>query len=242
MRKLQYGLLFSTVAGICSGQAQAEYLKLYHPKVEKGELSAEADLNYDFDHRNEKDGYFSQVVGFEYGLTNWWQTELSLEIEKAPGDHDRLTNYKWENVFAPWTPGKYWMDVGLYAELEKGRHSDDPYNFETKLLLEKDVGKYANTANLTAAHQFGPHRASSWDTALALQTRYRYDQKFEPGIEYYAEFGAFDDNLSFSEQTHRLGPVVLGKLGRVKYDTGLLFGVSREAPDATVKLNLEYEF
>lgn len=64
MRKLQYGLLFSTVAGICSGQAQAEYLKLYHPKVEKGELSAEADLNYDFDHRSEKDGYFSQVVGF----------------------------------------------------------------------------------------------------------------------------------------------------------------------------------
>lgn len=212
------------------------------PRVEKGELSAEANLNYDFDHRKDMDNYFSQVVGFEYGLTDWWQTELSAEIEKENGDSDQLTNYKFENVFAPWKPGENWMDVGLYVELEKGAHSGDPNNFETKLLLEKDLGKFANTANLKLEHEFGPHHEESWGSGMALQTKYRYNEMFEPGLEYYADFGTFDEKPSFSDQSHQFGPVALGKIGNVKYDTGVLFGVSQAAPDATVKLNLEYEF
>lgn len=246
MKKLKGTFLFFALTGLCSAQgslsARADDLKVYQPRVEKGELAGEANLNYDFDHRDDMNHYFSQVVGFEYGLTDWWQVELAGEIEKENGEHNKLTNYKWENIFAPWKPGENWIDSALYVELEKGAHSEDPDNFETKILLEKDVGKFANTANLKAEHEFGPNHETSWGTGLALQTKYRYDQKFEPGLEYYADFGTFHDKLSFDEQSHQFGPVIEGKIGHVKYDTGAFVGLSKAAPDATIKLNLEYEF
>ena len=134
------------------------------------------------------------------------------------------------------------MDTGLYLELEKGAHKGDSNNFETKLLLEKDIGKFTSTANLKLQHEFGPNAESGWGSGVALATRYRYDKMFEPGIEYYGDFGKFSDNLSFSEQGHQIGPVVQGKIGPVRYDTGVLAGISTEAPDVTAKLNLEYEF
>ncbi|MCB1839399.1 MAG: hypothetical protein KDI61_03935 [Alphaproteobacteria bacterium] len=223
-------------------QAWADNLKIYQPRVEKGELAAEANLNYDFDHRKDKDNYFSQVVGFEYGVNDWWQVELSGEIEKENGKSDKLTNYKWENIFTPWKPGENWMDVGFYVELEKAAHSGDPDNFETKLLLEKDVNDFMNTANLKLEHEFGPHHDTSWGSGIALQSIYRYDEKFEPGFEYYGDFGTFHDKLSFNSQSHQFGPVAQGKIDHVKYDTGLLLGLSDAAADATIKLNLEYEF
>lgn len=227
---------------LTAGMAHADDIKVYSPRVEKGELSAEANLNYSFDHRKEMDNYFSQVVGAEYGVTDWWQTEVSGEIEKEDGSNNQLTNIKFENVFAPWKLGENFIDTGFYLEFEKARHSDDPNNIEAKLLLEKNISNFVNTANLIVAHEVGPNAADGWNTGLALRTKYRYDKAFEPGLEYYADFGNTKDSLAFNEQDHKFGPVIQGQIGKVKYDTGVLFGVSDAAADTTAKVNLEYEF
>ena len=242
MKSFKYALLSCALAATFYVPAYADDLKVYSPRVEKGEFSVEANLNYSFDDKKDLDNYFSQVLGFEYGVNDWWQTEVAGEIEKENGDSDKLTNYKWENIIAPWKPGQNWLDAALYVELEKGAHSGDPNNFETKLLLEKDVNKFVNTANLKLEHEFGPHHEDSWGSGLALSTKYRYDQKFEPGLEYYADFGTFHDDLSFDQQEHMIGPVVKGKINHVKYDAGVLFGMTDASSDTTMKLNLEYEF
>ena len=222
--------------------ARADYLKLYAPKVDKGEFSAEADLNYSQDHRSGQDGYFSQVYGAEYGVTNYWMTELGVEAEKANNDSNtKLTNIKWENIIVPFKPGENWIDTGLYIETEKGATSKDPNNFEAKVLLEKDFGKIANTINAGVSHQFGPNHSKDWNESLAIRTSYKLDREFKPGLEYYADFGNIT-KTSYNEQSHKFGPVFQGKIGKVKYDTGVLFGVSHPAQDTTVKLNLEYEF
>ena len=52
-----------------------------------------------------------------------------------------------------------------------------------------------------------------------------------------------NDSDDFDEQSHRIGPVAYGEIGHgVHYQTGVLFGVSDEAPDAELKAVLEYEF
>ena len=238
----RYALLSCAVAAILTGKAYADDFKVYSPRVEKGEFAAEANLNYSFDHREEQDGYFSQVVGGEYGVNDWWQTELAGEFEKENGDNNKLNNIKWENIIAPWKPGENFVDAGFYAELEKSTHSEDPNNFEAKLLLEKNIDRFVNTANLKLEHEFGNNAEDKWGSGLAWRTKYRYAESFEPGFEYHADFGRFDDGQSFNDQEHLLGPVAEGKFGKVKYDAGVLFGVSDSAPDTTVKLNLEYEF
>lgn len=228
--------------GFMASTAHADNMKVYSPHVEKGEIAAEANLNYNFDHRDETDGYFSQVVGMEYSPTAYWKTELSGEIEKEQGTNNQLTNIKWENVISPWKANENIVDAALYIELETAAKKDEPNNFEAKLLLEKDIDKFANIANIKVQHEFGTNSADSWGSGLALSSHYKYDQKFEPGLEYYGDFGNFSDKLSFNEQEHSFGPGVQGKIGKVKYDTGLLFGVSDAAPDTFAKLNLEYEF
>lgn len=55
---------------------------------------------------------------------------------------------KWENTPAPFKPGKNWIDVGLFIGFEKAVDDELHNNFETKLLLEKGIGKFANKANI----------------------------------------------------------------------------------------------
>jgi hypothetical protein len=140
--------------------AYADDYKVYKPRVTKGEFALEANLNYSADHRKDMDNYFSQVLGFEYGLTDFWQTELSGELEKESGAGDTLTNIKWENILVPFSHGEYWVDAGLYLELEKGVRDSDPNNVEAKLLLEKEFSKLDNTANFIISHEFGPNHST----------------------------------------------------------------------------------
>ena len=243
--KLTLGTLSVAVCALTVGHisaAHADYLKVYSPHIEKGELAAEVDLNYDRDHRADHDGYVSQVVGAEYGVNEHWMTELSAEIEKDPSGSDKLTNIKWENIIAPFKQGELPVDAALYLETEKAAIGGDPDNIEAKLLLEKDSGPFKNQANIGVSKHFGSHSDSAINGSIALRTAYKLDQKFEPGIEYYADLGNLKDSQGFQSQNHQIGPVIQGKIGHVKYDTGFLFGVSDEAPDTTAKLNVEYEF
>lgn len=241
MKHSSFILGFATAA-LAAGAAQADYLKLYAPRVEKGEVAAEADWNISADHRDEKDKYFSQVYALEYGVNDWWKTELGAEIEKENGDSTKLTNLKWENVFAPFKPGENWIDAGLYVELEKAARDHEPNTTEVKLLLEKDVGNWQTIANIGTSREFGQNHSNDWGGSGALRVGYRLNSLFEPGLEYYADVGDINNAGSYADQEHLAGPVIYGKYGKLKYDTGLLFGMSREAPDATAKLNLEYEF
>ena len=242
MKFSNIALLSLLTASTLATTAQADNYKVYQPRITKGEFALEANLNYSADHRSAQDNYFSQVLGFEYGLTDWYKTELSGEIEKENGRSNELTNIKWENIFVPFKHGENWIDVGLYLEMEKAARDGNPNNFEAKLLLEKEFGKFDTTANFVAAHEFGPNHDNAINTGMALQAKYRLDKMFEPGIEYYADFGDSRNYPSYSEQDHKVGPVIEGKIGKVNYSTGVLFGISDMAQDTTYKLNLEYEF
>ncbi|MBU6234545.1 MAG: hypothetical protein KGQ41_01760 [Alphaproteobacteria bacterium] len=241
IKKITY--LSACALALFTAQAKADDISVTAPRVDKGEMSVEAKLNYDVDNNAAQDQYFSQVYGLEYGVTDYWATELAGELEKDPGaDSSRLTNIKWENLIVPFKRGENWADIGVELEVEKAAQSGDPNNIEAKFLVEKDVGNFENIANLKINREFGPNAATGIGRGLALHTSYRLDEKFEPGLEYHADFGQSSDNLSFNEQDHKFGPVVKGKIASVKYDTGILFGVSDAAADTTAKLNLEYEF
>lgn len=242
MKFKKFALVSCAMSCLFATQTHADNLKVYSPRVEKGEIAAEANLNYNFDHRDDQDNYFSQVIGMEYSPTSFWKTELSGEVEKENGSENKLTNIKWENVISPWKPNENIIDAALYVELETATQKDEPNNFEAKILLEKEINNFVNTGNIITSHEFGTNSGNSWNYGLNLRSKYKLDQKLEPGIEYYGDFGSADDNLSFDEQGHSLGPVIQGKIGKVKYDTGILLGISDAAPDTTAKLNLEYEF
>lgn len=215
--------------------------KVYTPYVEKGELELESRTGYDIDEDSDVDGAFKQKLAVGYGVTDYWFTEIYGEWEKEgkKGANTEFTAIEWENKFQLTNPGEYWADFGGILEYVHDTNSGRD-KVEVKGLVAKDVGKFSHTANAIVERKVGGGASAKTEYGTAFNSRYRYSKNFEPGIEMYNDFGDFAGD--FDDHKHMIGPVAQGKiLNNIGYDAGVLFGVSDAAPDATLKLILEYE-
>jgi hypothetical protein len=242
MKALRHAAFLIPFYALFISHAYADDYTVDSPEVDQGEAYALANLNYSTDNRKNLDHYMSQVYGAGYGVTNFWATEIDAEIEKSSTISTRLTTLKWVNIIVPFKPGEYWIDAGLYFEYDKTIQDHTPDNVQAKLLLEKHVGDFINTANISFGHNLGPNAVSGLDTGFSWRTKYHVNDMFEPGFEYYSDMGALNRDDDFNRQDSVVGPVVQGHFGEVTYDAGVLFGISQSAHDVTIKLNLEYGF
>lgn len=219
---------------------------IYSPVVEQGEIGIEYRGHYDFDGSKQRDGGQQHKLEIEYVPTAYWSTALFGEWEQEPGGSLRGTEIAWENIFQLTPQGRYWVDVGLLAEyahsLERG--GDDA--LELGVLLEKELSRSVLTMNLLAERAL----VSGTDTELeyAMRWRYRLNQRIEPGIEIHGGFGEWEHFGSLNDHEHSAGPAVFGRTRRAdgraafKYEAALLIGLTHDSPDATLRLQLEYEF
>jgi hypothetical protein len=81
----------------------------------------------------------------------------------------------------------------------------------------------------------------------AARYRWRVSEALEPGFELYSGLGDWGANGRMHDHEHQLGPSVMGKLRSgqrtaFKYEAAVLFGLTEESPDNTVRFLLEYEF
>jgi len=214
--------------------------KVYSPYVEKGELEIEARGHVD------QDGARKNKYEVGYGFTDWWFSSVFAEYEQSPGSSLNHSATSWENIFQLTEPGKYWLDAGLYLEYESPV-SSGPAKLESKLLLEKAVGRYINTANLVMAREVGSGASSDVELEYAWRTKYKLRPEFEPGIELYGTAGTLAAPKLDSSQTTQVGPVATGKFhlgGRsaIAYELGYLFGLNNASPGGSVKWLIEYEY
>ncbi|MEE9270661.1 MAG: FTR1 family protein [Candidatus Krumholzibacteria bacterium] len=236
------GVLIAGMAGLVLPVDAVATKKVYSPNAEYRELEVEARGSYDVDDNALRDGKQKQKYAVGYGFTERWFTEIYGEIEKSPGDDFEFTAIEWEHRLRLFEPGEKWLDVGLYAAYEwslQGGHAD---KFEAKVLLQKEQGRLLHITNLILEQQVGSHATEATEAGLAWSTRYRLRRNFEPGVELHSNFGELKDIGPYRDQTHLLGPVFYGKLGKMKYDVGYLFGISSASPNGTLKWILEYEF
>ncbi len=238
--------LVSTVLLLTAPRSEATQ-KVYSPFVEKGELELEARSHVDVDSDDSKASARADKYEIGYGVTTWWFSSAFLEYEREPGQPLRHIATSWENIFQLTEPGKYWLDAGLYLEYEHTTDNSAPNALETKLLLEKSLGRFVNTANLVLERQVGGGAGNDVDLSYAWRTKYRMRPEFEPGIELYGDLGTLDNVRMNNAQKTQMGPVIAGKysLGgrsRLAYEAGYLFGLTSASPDGSVKWLLEYEY
>ncbi len=217
--------------------------KVYTPYVEAGELELEYRGRYEMDEDSDVDGKWVQKAAIGYGVNDVWFTEIYGEWERE-GERDADAHFEaveWENRFQLTNPGEYWADFGVQTEIEYNT-SGGPDKVEALALIAKDTGDFSHVLNLGVERQFGEDSNEDLDGVAAWQTRYRYSEKFEPGIEIHSEFGELGSGVSYEDQKHLVGPTAYGKLGHLGYDVGVLFGATQASPDATLKAILEYEW
>lgn len=201
--------------------------KVYHPYVQPLEREIEWRMVA-------AEGDYLQRLGIGRSLNDSVFVEGYL-LAAEEGDTFRLEGYELETRLQLTEQGEYAIDWGLLVELEKA-HQENEWELASALLLEKQWGRWVGAANLWLEYEWGDEVKDEFETAIALQGRYRHSPEFEPAIEFYG-----------GENTRALGPVMMGDMRfgpgkKLHWETGVLFGLSNKTPDAALRLLAEYEF
>jgi hypothetical protein len=209
--------------------------KIYHPYVQPQEREIEFRAIIE----NNRDGPPGDQrlyrLGYGQSFNDSWFGEVYLIGRKNDDQSFRLDAYELEALWQITEQGEFFADWGMLFELEK-QHSGNAMEFSGALLVEKEWRRWTGTANFYGIYEFGDDIDSEFETALALQARYRYSREIEPAVELYK-----------GQDTTGLGPVVMGSwpLGgarQLRWEGGVIFGLDSDTPDQTFRVLFEYEF
>jgi high-affinity iron transporter len=232
------------VTMVIPARAHAAHV-VYSPIVDEGEFAIEYRGHHDFDGSNDADGGEQHKLELEYAPRAHWLTEVLGEWEREPGGDLEATEIAWENIFQLTEQGQHWADFGLLAEFAHSLEDGGGEALELGALGRKAVHQKRRDVQLLAS---APSRAVQTELEYAFRWRYRLNEAFEPGIELHGELGEWGEFGSLGDHRQQAGPSLLGKLpgmsdyGGFKYQAALLFGLTSDSPDATLRLQLEYEF
>lgn len=246
MKQLRFNKYIFLIAVIflAAGTGPAYALdEVYTPNIVYRELSYEYNGSFTFDSQADKNAALDHSFVVEAGVAPHWLLEGSANYSKDPNNNMQLSDWEVEARHQFFEPGEYWMDAGFLVAYGFAAQSQQPDSIEMKLLLQKDFSHYTTTANIGFSKELGQYSASGGpDYVLLMNTRYRYNEYFQPGIELQSDFGQRDTFGHYNQQEHYLGPMAYGRvLAHLKYQVGYLFGVSDAAAHNAARLKLEYE-
>lgn len=238
-------VLLATLLSSAVYAGPADYV--YMPTVEHGER----EIDFKFGTATPPGGERESVtsLGYGYGATEYWFTELYLKREIA-GNTSDVTLAEWENKFQLLETGKYPVELGLITEIEAPISESGPWELKLGPLLQTEFGKLQLNGNLLFERKFSSDGSGvqyAAEIGYQWQIKYRLQTTFEFGAQGFGEMGEWDKWSAKEEQIHRAGPAIFGKfpLGNrqaIKYNAAWLIGTSTAAPDHTFRMQAEYEF
>ena len=217
---------------------------VFAPAVQYGER----ELDFKYGAAGKKDDPTAQAasLGLGYGVKEWWFTEFYVKGARA-GSRSVFDAIEFENKFQLTETGEYPVYIGFIAEFELPRNRSEGNEFRFGPLFQTEYDRLQVNfnpllTNITrAAEDNGTFFEYQW------QVKYRWQQALEFGAQGFGEMGKWNHFAPTSEQSHRLGPAVFGKIGlggrqAIVWNAGLLFGVTQASPDWNFRLQAEYEF
>ena len=235
------GLPFACIAG------PSDYVHV--PSVEYGEREIDFKAGT-WKLKDEPVRESAASLGFGYGVTQWWFTEAYLKYESSTGRGAHYDAFEWENLFQLTEHNQYPVDIGLFTEIEIPRERrEEGYEVAVGLLVQGDAGPVRWNANVILEKVVRGNADVDHRTQLGyqLQARYPIRENFDIGAQAFGELGPLGNLSPSSEQVHRVGPAIFGKVklgGReaIKYNAAWLFSASSAAPKNGLRVQAEYEF
>lgn len=186
-------------------------------------------------------------LGFGYGVTANWFTELTVQYVREGNRGTRWDGIEWENVLQLTEPGQWPVDLGVAAEIEKMHDPGEGWNFRLGTLVQKDFGRVQTNLNLLLRHRYEGEVPQRMRVDYQFQLKYRYREPFEFGLQGFGELRPWERWSASGRQYLRVGPAVFGAvpLGNARglvYNAGLLLGAAGKSYDRTLRLQIEYEF
>ena len=238
---------------VCAVSALPAAASSYHiqsPIVTKGELELEARSFITSDSNDAKDKGRNLRSSVGYGVTDFWFVEFESEWSNDPGTRFSHEAVEIENRFQFVPQGTYAIDLGGFAAYETTTRADSPDEIIFGPILQMPVDKFVFTLNPFISAEVGKHSTKNPEFSYAVQAKYLAHPMFAPAVEFYGEPGEIGNFDPLSDQKHAVGPVITGLImgapfglpGKLKYEAGVLFGLTSGTAAQIYKGGLEYEF
>ncbi|HUR89088.1 MAG TPA: hypothetical protein VMZ74_08375 [Ramlibacter sp.] len=219
---------------------------VYTPKVEYGER----EIDFKYGTAKNADGTRSSAgsVGFGWGVTEHWFTEVYGKWHKEPGDTTGFDAFEWENKFQLTETGKYPVDIGFILEIERPKDRSEGYEVRWGPLFQMDITPmWQANLNILVEKHYRAAAPSPAELGYQWQVKYRYKRELEFGLQGFGDVGPLNHWEPGSEQPHIAGPAIFGKFNAgtrqvINYNAAVLFGLTRGAPKTTFRMQAEYEF
>jgi len=209
--------------------------KVEHPYIQPEEKEISLQSLYHKDNDPTKGRVLKHKLSLGRALSDKWFAEIAVSGKNDSSQSFQASSYEAELKWQITEQGEYSADYGLLLEYEN-EHNIDVEEVSASLLIEKQFGKWVGTTNLTGIYEWGKDISDEFETALAVQARYRYKPTLEPAIEFYA--GELNKGIGpVLTGTQRLAP---GK--KLKWELGVILGIDNDSPNQTYRGLLEYEF
>jgi hypothetical protein len=231
--------------------AEAEF-KVRSPVLDYREVEIEHNGDVTFDKsKSGKNNNQSYTHEIEVGLLPNWVIGLEGEMGAESGKNFRYEATTVENYFQFTPQGQYWADLGFFAEYSRATRHTEADSVTFGPLIQKEVPNVfgidtLHRANVLVSKDVGRFAEPGTPLLIAWQSRLQLDPLFEPGFEFYSNIEDIGRPGKLAEQQHRTGPILAGlyvfpPYGKLKYEVGYLFGLTRATEKGTVRWRLEYE-
>ena len=146
-------------------------------------------------------------IGFGYGISKRWYTELFMSYEGAAFSSSTPSTLNWQNDFLL-TQGQYDFDLAWHTNLVKGQASSDDDALELGPVLQTEVGRVQLNANLIFEKSLAPGNTDRPQLKYQWQAKYRWMNGVHAGLQGFGELGPWNQWLASERQSHRWGPVI----------------------------------
>lgn len=239
-------------ASLLATAPAAADLQVRYPTIDEGEWEFEHNGLVTIDSRKSgKNGLQSYTGSISYGATPFWKLEIEGEASAGGGQSLRGDALTFENTFQLTPPGKYFIDIGFFAEYSQTRGRRSPNEIVFGPIFQKELPNVfgvdtLHTLNLFLGREVGPHASSATSFKYAWQSRLLLNPYLDPAIEFYGSIENLGRAGRYATQEHFVGPALVGGIGlgfgKLKYEIGYMFGLSEAAPRGAVRWKMELEF
>ena len=185
-------------------------------------------------------------VGFGYGVTTRWYTELYATYIGTTQSALKLETWNWQNDFLL-TQGEFPFDLALHANFTRYAELDEGHAIEFGPVLQTDVGRTQLNLNVFVARDYAAAGPEPTELKYQWQIRYRWVPLFNVGLQGFGELGQWNHWAPHDQQSHRAGPAFFGTLPTgdrqsLQYQAAYLFGTIYGQPGRMFSMRVQYAF
>jgi hypothetical protein len=185
-------------------------------------------------------------IGFGYGVTSRWYTELYASFIGSQDSATRLSTWNWQNEYLL-TQGNLPIDIAIHAAVQKYSGASNGYSIEYGPVLQTDIGRTQLNLNVFFEHEYGDDADGSTEMKYQWQVKRRWLPHLQFGLQGFGELGPWNHWDSRDRQSHRAGPALFGSVPvgngtTLLYQAAILLGSTYGQNGDMFSMRVQYAF